>query len=51
MEVNRMTKETAQFLLYILDGITLNVGAPDFDEVVSKVLAARAELTVILTAD
>lgn len=45
-----MTKETAEFLLGVLGGLTLNVGAPDFGEVVPKVLAARTELTAILTA-
>ena len=46
-----MTKETAEFLLGVLGGITLNVGAPDFDQVVPKVLAARAELGAILAVD
>jgi len=48
LEVTEMTKETAEFLMSVLSGITLNVGAPDFDVVVPKVLAARAELTEII---
>ena len=46
-----MTKETARFLLDLLDAQTLSVGAPDFPEVVERVLAARAELVTLLDPD
>jgi hypothetical protein len=39
-----MTKETAKFLLGILDGLTLSAGAPDFEQVAKSLIAARAEL-------
>lgn len=43
-----MTSDTAQFLLGILDTVTLNVGAPDFEETAGRVIAARRELRLIV---
>jgi hypothetical protein len=45
---DRVTKETAQFLLDLLGAQQLNVGASDFDVVVEQVLRARAELADVL---
>lgn len=46
-----MTKSTAEFLLGLLNKQTISVGAPDFDDAVNAVLAARAELLAVLAAD
>lgn len=43
-----MTRETAAFLLDLLNRQQLNVGAPDFDQAVQAVLKARAELAEII---
>jgi hypothetical protein len=45
---NRLSRPTAEFLLGMLNTQQLNVGAPDFDQVVALVIAARAELTAII---
>lgn len=45
-----MTPETAQFLLGVLNGLTLNVGADDFEQVARQVMQARAELLTIVRA-
>jgi len=45
-----MTSATLQFLQGLVNGLTLNVGAPDFDEVLATVVAARQELTEALAA-
>jgi len=45
-----MTKESAEFLFILLGQVTLNAGAPDFDEVAERMLAARAELKAIISA-
>ena len=47
---NEMTPETAQFLLGVLNGLTLNVGADDFEQVARQVMQARAELLTIVRA-
>lgn len=39
-----MTRETAEFLLGLLGGLTLNAGADDFDQAVAAIQKARAEL-------
>lgn len=39
-----MTRETVEFLLGVLGGLTLNVGADDFDQAVAAIQQARAEL-------
>jgi len=44
-----ITTPTARFLLGILDGLTLTVGAEDFDQAASAVLRARAELRAMLS--
>jgi hypothetical protein len=46
MEVTmvEISAETAAFLTRVLDGITLSVGAPDFEETATAVLTARREL-------
>jgi len=43
-----ITQPTARFLLTVLDGLTLNVGAPDFDDAAASVMDARTELKAIL---
>lgn len=43
-----ISKQTADFLLGLLNTQQLNVGAPDFDEVVGRVIQARAELSAVL---
>lgn len=43
-----MTKDTATFLLGLVNGLTINVGAPDFEEALAKVIAARTELAALL---
>lgn len=43
-----MTRETAELLMEILSKVTLNVGAPDFEESAIRVLAAKRELEQIL---
>jgi hypothetical protein len=43
-----MTRETGLFLLALLDGQQLNVGAPDFAQTVAHVLTARAELLALV---
>ena len=45
-----LSPEVAAFLLNQVNGLTLNVGAPDFDEALAKVLAARQQLTAIVQA-
>jgi hypothetical protein len=46
MEVafRQISEETAKFLLGLVNGLTLQVGAPDFDEALAKLLKAREEL-------
>jgi hypothetical protein len=39
-----VTRDTALFLLTLVDGLTLSVGASDFEQVVSQVIKARGEL-------
>lgn len=39
---------SAQFLLHLLNQQQLQIGAPDFDEAVARVMAARAELQAIV---
>lgn len=43
-----MSKDTATFLLELVNGLALNVGAPDFDVALAKVQAARGELQAII---
>lgn len=43
-----VSRETAAFLLDLLNRQQLNVGAPDFDQAVQAVLRARSELTEII---
>lgn len=43
-----ISRETAAFLLTLLQSQTLNVGAPDFAETLARVVAALAELRAIL---
>jgi hypothetical protein len=40
-----ISPETAEFLLGLVNKLTLEIGAPDFDEAVQAVLKARTELT------
>lgn len=47
MEV-MMSRETALFLLNLLNAQTLNVGAPDFEQAVTAIVAARAELLALV---
>jgi len=49
--VSEVSADTARFLLQVLGGMALNVGAPDFDQVVAQVLKARAELLAIAAED
>ncbi len=42
-----VSPKTAQFLLQVLDSLTLQAGAPDFDEVAALISAARRELRPI----
>ena len=39
-----VSEDTAAFLLTVLAGLTLHVGAADFDDTARAVLTARAEL-------
>ncbi len=39
-----MSPETLALFKQLLDNVTLNVGAPDFEEAAQQVLAARREL-------
>lgn len=43
-----MSPDSARFLLSLLDSQQLHVGAPDFEEVVARIIAARAELRAVL---
>lgn len=43
-----MSPETVSWLLALLDTLTLNAGAADFDEAVGHVQRARAELNQVL---
>lgn len=43
-----MTRETAVFLVSVLDSINLNVGAPGFDSDVANIQRAKTELAEIL---
>lgn len=43
-----MTKQTAQFLLNLLDAQQLNAGAPDLEQVVTLIVTARTELNAVL---
>lgn len=45
-----ITPDTARFLLMLVNGLTLNVGAPDFDATLTQVQSARSELQAILGA-
>jgi len=45
-----MTHATLLFLQGLVNGLTLNVGAADFDEVLATVVAARAELAALVEA-
>lgn len=45
-----MTRETLAFLLNLLDAQQISVGAPDFEEAVTRVVQARRELIVALEA-
>lgn len=47
MPTTNLTPRTARFLLGVLDTLTLNVGAPDFDEAAASVIDARTELRTI----
>lgn len=42
-----MTSETARFLLQVLDGLTLNAGAPDFEATALALIQARKELAEV----
>lgn len=44
-----LTKETAAFLLDLVNRQNLSVGAPDFDQVVGVIQQARGELLELLT--
>lgn len=44
-----MSPDTARFLLDLLHAQTLNVGAPDFEEAVGRVIRARGELLAIVS--
>jgi hypothetical protein len=46
-----MTEDTAALLLDILAGFTLQVGAPDFDQVAPRIIAAKAQLRAIVEGD
>jgi uncharacterized protein YlzI (FlbEa/FlbD family) len=46
-----MTRETAEFLLALVNGQQLHVGASDFDAVLERILAARRELGELLADD
>ena len=43
-----MTPDTATLLLDILNNLTLQVGAPDFDQVAPRIITARTELRAVL---
>lgn len=45
-----MSPETLRFLKLILDNVTLNVGAPDFDEMAATTLQAKRELDEALSS-
>lgn len=46
-----MSPETIRFLLGLLDGLTLNAGAPDFEDAFQNIVKARRELQAQLPAD
>lgn len=46
-----VTRETALFLLNLLNAQQLNVGAPDFEQTVGQVIQARAELLALVAED
>lgn len=43
-----MSIETLQLLQHLLNGVTLNVGAEDFEETAHVVLEARRELALAI---
>lgn len=46
-----MSPETVTFLLGLLNQITLNAGAPEFEENALAVIKARRELTDLLATE
>lgn len=46
----QLSPDVAAFLLGQVNGLTLNVGAPDFDRALAQVLAARQQLQAIVDA-
>lgn len=46
-----MTRETAMFLLNLLNAQQLNVGAPDFEATAKQVIQARSELLALVAED
>lgn len=40
----QISEDTAAFLLHVLAGVTLNAGAPDFEEAALAAIKARREL-------
>lgn len=49
--VTTVSRQTAQFLLTLLNQQKLEIGAPDFDEAVASVIRARSELRAIVGDD
>lgn len=45
-----MTQDTIDFLLLLINQQMLPVGAPDFEELVEKVVRAKAELSALSEA-
>lgn len=47
----RISTDTAEFLSTILNGLTLDASAPDFEEAAYALIKARKELTATPTTD
>lgn len=46
-----VSKETATFLLALVDNITLSAKGLDLEEVVGKIIRARSELQAVLESE
>lgn len=45
-----MTKETAEFLLNVVNMLSVSANDPDFEKVARQVVAAKTELSEIIVA-